>query len=133
MLVGGAVTEPPPVPTVSRVLAGTLVTLDTTLARAAPVGPFGELSVDGLEFSLITIRTSTIASTTTTLPDATGRRALRGDLLPAAAVALCSACLAHARFVQPFCVGRRSGRTSAGSMPASARRRIPSSGYRAPC
>ena len=70
MLVGVAVTDPPPVPTVSRVLAGTLVTLDTTLARAAPVGPFGELSAAGLLFSLITTKASTIASTTTTLPDA---------------------------------------------------------------
>ena len=40
MVVGLAVTAPLPVPTLSRVLAGTEVTLDTTLARAAPVGPF---------------------------------------------------------------------------------------------
>ena len=64
------VNAPLPSPTVSSVLAGTLVTLVTTLARAAPVGPFGELSVAGLEFSLITMKATTIASTTTTLPDA---------------------------------------------------------------
>ena len=64
------VNAPLPSPTVSRVLAGTLVTLDTTLDRAAPVGPFGELSEVGLVFSLITTKATTIASTTTTLPDA---------------------------------------------------------------
>src|SRR5271165_6594837 len=70
IVVGLAVTEPPPSPTESSALAGTLVTLDTTLARAAPVGPFGELSAAGLVFSLITTKATTIASTTTTLPDA---------------------------------------------------------------
>src|SRR5207244_10253132 len=34
------VNEPPPSPIVSSVLAGTFVALDTTLARAEPVGPF---------------------------------------------------------------------------------------------
>src|SRR5215475_5257897 len=90
-----------PLPTLSSVLAGTFVVLDTTLARAAPVGPFDEL-VDGLLFALITMKATTTAITAMMLPGATFSRALCGDLLPAAGVDLGPACLAHARFVQPL-------------------------------
>src|SRR5207247_8480912 len=55
------VNEPPPI--VSSVLAGTFVTLDTTLARAEPVGPFDELA-GGLLFALITMKATTTAITT---------------------------------------------------------------------
>ena len=48
----------------------TLVTPDTTLDRAAPVGPFGPAVPDALVFSLITTKAITIASTATMLPDA---------------------------------------------------------------
>src|SRR6476661_9469639 len=58
-----------PLPTLSSVLAGTFVTLDTTLARAAPVGPFDEL-VAGLLFALITMKATTTAITAMMLPDA---------------------------------------------------------------
>ena len=59
------------VPILSRVLAGTLVTSDTTLARAAPVGPFARaVPPAGLLFGLITMKATTIASTATMLPDA---------------------------------------------------------------
>src|SRR6267154_6334467 len=58
-----------PLPTWSSVLAGTFVTLDTTLARAEPVGPFDEL-VAGLLFALITMKATTTAITTMMLPDA---------------------------------------------------------------
>ena len=48
------VNAPLPSPTLSRVLAGTLVTLEMTLARAAPVGPFAaDVARAGLLFSLI--------------------------------------------------------------------------------
>src|SRR6266581_1007202 len=70
-LTGGIfpVNEPPPDPILSSVLAGTFVTLDTTLARAEPVGPFDAL-VAGLLFALITMKATTTAITTTMLPDA---------------------------------------------------------------
>src|SRR4249919_3993840 len=63
------VNEPPPSPIVSSVLAGTFVTLVTTLARAEPVGPFDEL-VAGLLFALTTMKATTTAITTRMLPDA---------------------------------------------------------------
>ena len=88
MVVGLAVTEPLPSPTLSVALVGTLVTLDTTLARAAPVGPFGELSAAGLLFSLITTKATTIASTTTTAPDA---RRIRRRCSARRAAARCAA------------------------------------------
>ena len=62
------VNEPEPI--LSSVLAGTFVTLDTTLARAAPVGPFGPAVPVFLVFSLITTKATTIASTAMMLPDA---------------------------------------------------------------
>src|SRR6266566_1129929 len=65
-----AVTEPPPSATLSSVLAGTLVTLDTTPARAVPVGPFDEVLAPGLLFALITMKATTTAITAMTLPDA---------------------------------------------------------------
>src|SRR6266536_791819 len=70
-LTGGIfpVNEPPPSPILSSVLAGTFVTLDTTLARAEPVGPLDELP-DGLLFALITMKVTTTAITTRMLPDA---------------------------------------------------------------
>src|SRR5919108_5133438 len=58
-----------PAPILSSVLAGTLVTLDTTLARAEPVGPFDELAA-GLLFALITMKATTTAMTAMMLPDA---------------------------------------------------------------
>ena len=61
------VNEPEPI--LSSVLAGTFVTLDTTLARAAPVGPFDELAA-GLLFALITMKATTTAITAMMLPDA---------------------------------------------------------------
>ncbi len=61
--------EPPPDPILSSVLAGTFVTLDTTLARAEPVGPLDELP-DGLLFALITMKATTTAITAMMLPDA---------------------------------------------------------------
>src|SRR6266571_5562375 len=70
-LTGGlAVTWPLPFPTLSRVLAGTLVTFDTTLDRAAPVGPFDEVLEPGLLVALKTMKPTTTAITTTMLPDA---------------------------------------------------------------
>src|SRR6202451_4083775 len=117
---GVAETAPPPVPTVFKVLAGTLVTLATTLARAEPVGPFADevvvVGFEGLELALITMKATMTMMTARMLPPAMrmrrrcsararappGRRTLRGDLLPAAAIDLGSACLAHARFVQPL-------------------------------
>src|SRR6266699_1096834 len=68
-LMGGILPVNDPLPISSSVLAGTLVTLDTTLARAEPVGPFDEL-VDGLLFALITMKATTTAITTMMLPDA---------------------------------------------------------------
>ena len=67
---GFPVTWPPPSPILSSVLAGTLVTLDTTLARAEPVGPFDEAVVAGLLFALITMNATTTAITAMMLPDA---------------------------------------------------------------
>src|SRR5256885_12174072 len=61
------VNEPEPI--LSSVLAGTFVVLETTLARAAPVGPFDELA-DGLLFALITMKATTTAITAMMLPDA---------------------------------------------------------------
>src|ERR1700736_4599817 len=66
----GGLAWPAPAATESSVLAGTLVTVDTTLDRAAPVGPFDALPADVLVFSLTTMKATTIASTTTMLPDA---------------------------------------------------------------
>ena len=66
------VNAPLPFPTLSRVLAGTLVTLLVTLVSAAPVGPFDadEALVDGLLFALITMKATTIAITARMLPEA---------------------------------------------------------------
>ena len=68
----GVAMIPFPAPTVSRVLAGTLVTVLTTDARAEPVGPLEELSVPDPEpeFSLTTTKTTTTTRTTRMLPDA---------------------------------------------------------------
>ena len=69
MAAGLAVTWPPPSPILSSVLAGTLVTLDTTLARAEPVGPFVAVVEPELLPGLTTMMTSTIATTAMTAPD----------------------------------------------------------------
>src|SRR6516225_8830559 len=67
---GFALTWPPPSPILSVVLVGTLVRSDTTLARAAPVGPFDALLAGGLLFALTTMKATTIATTAMMLPDA---------------------------------------------------------------
>src|SRR6516162_3083145 len=68
---GVALTWPPPFPILSVVLAGTLVRSDTTLARAAPVGPFDAvLLAGGLLFALTTMKATTIATTAMMLPAA---------------------------------------------------------------
>src|SRR5580658_530728 len=68
----GVAIIPLPAPTVFRVLAGTLVTVLTTAARAEPVGPLEELSdpEPEPEVSLTTTKTSTTTRTTRMLPDA---------------------------------------------------------------
>src|SRR5579863_6278479 len=68
----GVAMIPLPAPTVSRVLAGTLVTVWTTDARAEPVGPLEALSFPDPEPepSLITTKTTTTTRTTRMLPDA---------------------------------------------------------------
>jgi hypothetical protein len=71
MVWGLVVTEPLPSATESSVLAGTLVTWDTTLDRAAPAGPFDAEVPDGVVlFALNTMKPTTIAITAMTLPDA---------------------------------------------------------------
>src|SRR5215472_13616374 len=68
---GVPLTWPPPLPILSVVLAGTLVRSDTTLARAAPVGPFDALLLaGGLLFVLTTMKATTIATTAIMAPDA---------------------------------------------------------------
>ena len=143
MVVDFAVTEPLPSATVSKALRRHARDVGHHAGQGRAVGPFGELSAAGLLFSLITTKATTIASTTTTAPDAMrirgaarrdGRRALRGNLLPAAAVDLGSACLAHARFVQPL--RQPAGGPGRDPLVPCLRRRagvFRRPGYRAPC
>src|SRR5689334_24313144 len=70
MAAGLLVTWPPPFPILSSVLAGTLVTSDTTLASAEPVGPFEAVFVPVLLPGLTTMMTTTIAPTARMAPAA---------------------------------------------------------------
>src|ERR1019366_1722179 len=114
-----------PGPTASSVLTGTSITLLLTLAgRAVPVT--GVLEAAGvLELSLITMKTSTTASTTTMLPPAISIR--RRDSARRAAAcwaAICSRALCRLfRSASPICcVHHSSGHR--GALAARRRRRV---------
>src|SRR6185437_9645450 len=128
------VNEPDPI--LSSVLAGTFVTLDTTPARAAPVGPFDELP-DGLLFALITMKATTTAITAMMLPDAMRIRRRRSARRSAArCAAIFSRRLASTLVLLALpmlassnpCVSQLAvWPRAAGSKPAPARRSSPSS------
>src|ERR1700760_2864709 len=125
---GFPLTWPPPSPILSDVLAGTLVRSDTTLARAAPVGPFDALVAGGLLFALTTMKATTIATTAMMLPAAirirrrrSARRsaarwaAIRSRRLLSTFVLLALPMLASSNLAS---ASWRSGRMPAGSKPA---------------
>jgi hypothetical protein len=130
------VNAPPPSPILSSVLAGTFVTLDVTLARAAPVGPFDEL-VAGLLFALITMKATTTAITAMMLPDAMRiRRRCSARRSAARCAAIFSRRLASTLVLLALpmlassnpCVSQLAvWPRAAGSKPAPARRSSPSS------
>src|SRR4249919_3025310 len=130
------VNEPPPSPIVSSVLAGTFVTLVTTLARAEPVGPFDEL-VAGLLFALTTMKATTTAITARMLPDAMRiRRRCSARRSAARCAAIFSRRLASTLVLLALpmlassnpCVSQLAvWPRAAGSKPAPARRSSPSS------
>src|SRR5450631_3873206 len=71
LMATGRADTPLPAPTLSRVLAGTLVVSVTTLDSAAPVGPLLTplAVVPDLEFSLTTTEARTTAMMTTVTPE----------------------------------------------------------------